>query len=61
MLCAGFTKVAPEDASSNILVSNDNLTISWGAVGGVSVDDNAQLGINVAYFISDLSLYNSLA
>ena len=50
---AGFTTVAPDDSSTNILVGGDNFQIGEAVVGGVSVDDNTQLGLNVAYFLSD--------
>lgn len=50
---AGFTMVAPDDASSNILVGGDNFAIAGAVVGGVSVDDNTQIGLNVAYFLTD--------
>ncbi len=46
LLRAGVTIVAPDDSSSHIIAGAD--------LGlGVRVDSNAQLGINVAYFVSD--------
>jgi outer membrane protein len=50
---AGFTTVAPDDSSSNILVGGANFEIAGNVVGGVSVDNNTQLGLNVAYFLTD--------
>lgn len=43
---AGVTTVAPDDSSSNIMAGGD--------LGlGVKVDSNTQLGLNVAYFLTD--------
>lgn len=43
---AGFTTVAPDDSSTNIMAGSD--------LGlGVKVDSNTQLGLNVAYFVTD--------
>lgn len=43
---AGFTTVAPDDSSTNIMAGSD--------LGlGVTVDSNTQLGLNVAYFVTD--------
>lgn len=50
---AGLTTVAPDGASTNILVGGANFEIAGNVVGGVDVDDNTQLGLNVAYFLSD--------
>ncbi|MFT4652942.1 MAG: outer membrane protein [Kangiellaceae bacterium] len=50
---AGLTTVAPDDASSNILVGASNFQIGESVVGGVSVGANTQLGLNVAYFLTD--------
>ncbi|MFT6269273.1 MAG: outer membrane protein [Alphaproteobacteria bacterium] len=50
---AGLTTVAPDDSSSNILVGGANFEIAGGVVGGVSVGANTQLGLNLAYFITD--------
>ncbi|MCV2885664.1 outer membrane beta-barrel protein [Aestuariibacter sp. AA17] len=44
---AGSTTVAPDDSSSNVFVGGADLGI------GVSVDNNTQLGLNLAYFVSD--------
>lgn len=42
----GFTTVAPDDSSTNIMAGSD--------LGlGVKVDSNTQLGLNVAYFVTD--------
>lgn len=50
---AGLTNVAPDEASSNILVGGANFELGGAVVGGVSVDNNTQLGLNVAYFLTD--------
>ncbi|WP_158969329.1 OmpW family protein [Paraglaciecola sp. L3A3] len=42
----GVTAVNPDDSSDNVLVGGSDLGI------GVNVDSNAQLGINIGYFIS---------
>lgn len=44
---AGLTMVAPDDSSSNVFVDGADLGV------GVSVDDNTQLGLNFAYFLTD--------
>lgn len=44
---AGFTQVAPNDSSSNILAGGSELPV------GLRVGNNAQLGLNLAYFITD--------
>ncbi len=49
----GATTVAPEDSSSNILVGGENFVLGGAVVGGVNVDNNTQLGLNVAYFFTD--------
>ena len=49
----GLTTVAPDDSSSNILVGGANFELGGAVVGGVSVDDNTQLGLNLAYFLTD--------
>jgi outer membrane protein len=46
ILRVGFATVAPNDSSSNILVGSD-LGVN------VNVDNNTQLGLNVAYFLTD--------
>ena len=43
----GLTSVAPDESSSNISVAGGDLGF------GVSVDNNTQLGLNVAYFVTD--------
>lgn len=43
---AGLTNVSPDDSSSNIFVGSD-LGVN------LSVGDDTQLGLNVAYFVSD--------
>ena len=43
---AGYTQVSPDDSSSNVRVDGADIGV------GVSVDDNAQLGLNVVYFYS---------
>lgn len=50
---AGLTNVAPDDGSSNILVGGANFELGGNVVGGVNVDSNTQLGLNVAYFLTD--------
>lgn len=44
---AGLTNVNPDDASSNLFVDGGDLGL------GITIEDNSQLGINVAYFITD--------
>lgn len=44
---AGLTSVAPDDSASNIVVGGADLGVSLG------VDNNTQLGLNVAYFVTD--------
>jgi outer membrane protein len=43
----GVTTVAPDDSSSNIFVGGTDYGV------GVTVDNNTQLGLNFAYFITD--------
>lgn len=43
----GLTSVAPDETTSNITVSGADLGVA------LTIDNNTQLGINVAYFISD--------
>ena len=43
----GLTSVAPDESSSNISVAGGDLGF------GVNVDNNTQLGLNVAYFVTD--------
>lgn len=43
----GFTNVSPNDDSSNIIAGGAELPV------GVAVDSNTQLGLNVAYFVTD--------
>jgi outer membrane protein len=50
---AGVTTVAPDGSSSNILVGGANFELSGATVGGVDVNNNTQLGLNVAYFFTD--------
>jgi outer membrane protein len=42
----GLATVSPDESSSNIVVGSD-LGVN------VSVDDNTQLGLNIAYFLTD--------
>ncbi len=55
----GLTNVAPDASSSNILVGGADFALPIGAggasavVGGVDVGNNTQLGLNVAYFLTD--------
>jgi outer membrane protein len=44
---AGLTNVTPDDSSSNVFVGGADLGV------GVNVDNNSQLGLNVAYFVTD--------
>lgn len=43
----GLTLVSPDDASSNIIAGDTDLGL------GVAVDSNTQIGLNVAYFLTD--------
>ena len=43
----GVTNVSPDDSSSNITLNGDNLGF------GLNVDDNTQLGLNIAWFFTD--------
>lgn len=43
----GLTTVAPDESSSNIIAGGTDLGVA------LNVDNNTQLGINVAYFITD--------
>ena len=43
----GVTNVSPDDSSSNITLNGDNLGF------GLNVDDNTQLGLNIAWFFKD--------
>ncbi|WJG09261.1 OmpW family outer membrane protein [Aliiglaciecola sp. LCG003] len=43
---AGLTTVAPDESSSNVYVANSDLGV------GVGVDNDTQLGLNIAYFLS---------
>ncbi|MCC2608155.1 OmpW family outer membrane protein [Planctobacterium marinum] len=45
LLRGGITSVNPNDSSSNVFVAGADLGV------GVSVDNNAQLGLNLAYFL----------
>lgn len=47
MVRAGITQVSPDDSSGNVFVGGKDLGT------GVNVDSNAQLGLNVAYFLTD--------
>jgi len=44
---AGFTTVAPNDDTSNILAGGTDLGVD------LSIGNNTQLGLNVAYFVTD--------
>jgi outer membrane protein len=46
ILLAGFATVSPDDSSSNIVVGSD-LGVN------VAVDNNTQLGLNIAYFLTN--------
>ncbi|MGQ8367032.1 OmpW family outer membrane protein [Glaciecola sp. 1036] len=50
---AGLTTVAPDASSSNILVGGADFALGGATVGGVDVDNNTQLGLNIAYFFTD--------
>lgn len=43
----GLTMVSPDDASSNIYAGDTDLGL------GIAVDSNTQIGLNVAYFLTD--------
>ena len=47
VLRGGLTTVAPDDSSSNIFAGGSDLGVA------LKVDNNTQLGINIAYFITD--------
>lgn len=47
LLRAGVTSVNPNDSSGNVFVAGNDLGV------GVGVDSNAQLGLNLAYFINE--------
>lgn len=47
LLRAGVTTVNPSESSDNVFVGGGDLGI------GVNVDNNAQLGLNVAYFLNE--------
>ncbi|MFC3094214.1 outer membrane protein OmpW [Alteromonas sediminis] len=49
----GLTTVAPDDSSTDILVGGSNSLPEVGVVGGVSVGNDTQLGLNIAYFFAD--------
>jgi len=49
----GLTTVAPDASSSNILVGGANFELGGAVVGGVDVDNNTQIGLNLAYFLTD--------
>lgn len=44
---AGLTTVAPDESSSNIFVGGSDLGVN------LTVDSNTQLGLNLAYFLTD--------
>lgn len=44
---AGATTVSPDESSSNIFAGGDDLGV------GLTIDNNTQLGLNVAYFFTD--------
>ncbi|MGB3725653.1 MAG: OmpW family outer membrane protein [Glaciecola sp.] len=56
---AGFTTVAPDGSSSNIQVGGADFGLPLGTdganvlLGGIDVDNNTQLGLNIAYFLTD--------
>jgi outer membrane protein len=43
----GLATVSPDESSSNIVLGGTDLGVN------VSVDDNTQLGLNIAYFVTD--------
>jgi outer membrane protein len=45
----GLTQVAPDDSSSPVLVGGDASVLNT----RLSIDNNTQLGLNIAYFITD--------
>lgn len=49
----GLTMVAPDGSSSNILVGGADFALAGATVGGVDVDKNTQIGLTVAYFLTD--------
>lgn len=46
ILRAGITHVAPDESSSNVFIGSTDVGV------GVNVDNNSQLGLNFAYFLS---------
>ncbi|GAA6183979.1 MULTISPECIES: OmpW/AlkL family protein [Alteromonadaceae] len=46
ILRAGVTTVAPDESSSNVFIGSTDVGV------GVNVDNNTQLGLNFAYFLS---------
>lgn len=59
LIRGGFTNVAPDAGSSNIQVGGVDFGLPIGAngtnvlLGPVDVDNNTQLGLNIAYFVTD--------
>lgn len=50
----GLTTVAPDASSTNILVGGADFVLpEVGTVGGVDVDNNTQIGLTFAYFLTD--------
>ncbi len=48
---AGVTQVSPDESSSVVSLDNDGGAF-FGTTSGVSVDNNAQLGLNIQYMLS---------
>lgn len=59
LIRGGFTNVAPDAGSSNIQVGGADFGLPLGAegatvlLGPVDVDSNTQIGLNIAYFLTD--------
>ena len=59
LIRGGFTNVSPDGDSSNIQVGGVDFGLPLGAngtnvlLGPVDVDSNTQLGLNIAYFVTD--------
>jgi outer membrane protein len=51
---AGLTTVSPDESCSNVTVGGGDLGF------GVNVDNNTQLGLNVAYFLMTNGTWNCL-
>lgn len=53
LIRGGATQVAPDAESSNIQVGGADFALGSTTVGAVDVDNNVQLGLNIAYFVGN--------